>query len=67
MNIVGTCMWIAVGGTAIHYWHGYLTDHDFVHVTAERQVGLALGALCLLSGALYLVDTVLAFIHFAKE
>lgn len=42
MNIVGTFMWIAVGGTAIHYWHGYLDDHDLVHVTSERQARFVL-------------------------
>lgn len=67
MNVVGTFMWVAVGGTALHYWHGYMPDHDFLHVATERQVGLAMGALCIISGALYLVDTVLAFVHFAKD
>jgi len=67
MNFVGAFMWVAVGGTALHYWNGYLADHDFLHVASERQVGLALGSLCVISGALYVVDCVLAFVHFAKE
>lgn len=67
MNVVGTFMWVAVGGTALHYWSGYMASNDFTHVATERQVGLAMGALCVINGALYLVDTVLAFIHFSKE
>lgn len=38
MNFVGAFMWVAVGGTALHYWNGYLADHDFLHVASERQV-----------------------------
>lgn len=38
MNFVGAFMWVAVGGTALHYWNGYLADHDFLHVATERQV-----------------------------
>uniref|UniRef100_A0A182IQH7 MARVEL domain-containing protein n=2 Tax=Anopheles atroparvus TaxID=41427 RepID=A0A182IQH7_ANOAO len=66
MNVVGTFMWVAVGGTALHYWHGYLAEHDFENITSERTAGLALGALCVINGALYLADTVLAFIHYTK-
>uniref|UniRef100_A0A182FBV4 MARVEL domain-containing protein n=1 Tax=Anopheles albimanus TaxID=7167 RepID=A0A182FBV4_ANOAL len=66
MNVVGTFMWVAVGGTALHYWHGYLAEHDFENITSERTAGLALGALCVINGALYLADSVLAFIHYTK-
>lgn len=38
MNLVGTFMWVAVGGTALHYWHGYMSDYDFLLVATERQV-----------------------------
>jgi len=67
MNFVGAFMWVAVGGTALHYWNGYMADHDFLLVVRERTVGIIMGSLCVLSGALYIVDDVLAFIHFAKE
>lgn len=67
MNVVGTFMWIAVGGTAIHYWHGYLPTHEFINDPTGRAAGLALGGLCVVTGALYLIDSVLAFVHFAKE
>ncbi|XP_055856473.1 protein snakeskin [Episyrphus balteatus] len=66
MNVVGTFMWIAVGGTALHYWKGYMSDQGFLYVASERQVGIAMGSLCVITGALYLADTVLAFVHFAK-
>jgi len=66
MNVVGAFMWVSVGATALHYWQGYMADHDQLTVVHERTVGLVLGSLCVLSGALYVVDTVLAFIHFAK-
>lgn len=38
MNFVGAFMWVAVGGTALHYWSGYMAEHDFLHVASERQV-----------------------------
>lgn len=66
MNVVGVFMWVAVGGTALHYWKGYIADHDYLYVASERQVGIAMGALCVLEGALYLLDSVLAFLHYAK-
>lgn len=67
MNFVGTFMFVAVGGTALHYWHGYQSEHKYLHVASERQVGLALGSLCVLEGATYLLDLVLSFLHYAKE
>lgn len=38
MNFVGAFMWVAVGGTALHYWSGYMAEHDYLHVASERQV-----------------------------
>ncbi|XP_013172138.1 PREDICTED: uncharacterized protein LOC106121171 [Papilio xuthus] len=67
MNFVGVFLWIAVGAVALHYWGGYQGEHQFQFVFAERQVGLAVGALCVIQGAVYLLDTVLAIIHFTKE
>ncbi|KAF2893912.1 hypothetical protein ILUMI_12255 [Ignelater luminosus] len=67
MNFIGIFMWIAVGATALHYWHGYQPVHRYIHVTSEREVGLALGALCVLSGAAYLLDTVLSTLHFIRN
>ncbi|XP_034934512.1 protein snakeskin [Chelonus insularis] len=67
MNFVGMFMFIAVGGTALHYWHGYQSEHKYLHVATERQIGLALGSLCVLEGAAYLLDTLLSFYAFAKE
>ncbi|CAH1115948.1 unnamed protein product [Phaedon cochleariae] len=66
MNIIGVIMWVAVGATALHYWHGYLGEHKYTHVDSERQVGLALGAMCILNGAAYLVDSVLSVIFLLK-
>lgn len=60
-------MWVAVGATALHYWQGYQSEHKYIHVSSERQVGLALGSLCVISGAVYLLDLVLSGIHFAKK
>ncbi|XP_071444832.1 protein snakeskin [Hetaerina americana] len=67
MNFIGTFMFVAVGGTALHYWHGYQSEHKYQMVDTERSIGLALGSLCVLTGATYLLDTVLSFIHFAKS
>lgn len=38
MNFVGTFMFIAVGGTALHYWHGYQPENKFDTIVQERQV-----------------------------
>lgn len=38
MNFVGTFMFVAVGGTALHYWHGYQSGQKFVSDVPERQV-----------------------------
>ncbi|GLH06485.1 Protein snakeskin [Gryllus bimaculatus] len=67
MNFVGTFMFIAVGGTALHYWHGYQSEYDYVHVSSERQIGLAVGSLSIIAGATYLIDTILAFLIFAQS
>ncbi|PBC29354.1 hypothetical protein APICC_08207 [Apis cerana cerana] len=67
MNFVGTFMFIAVGGTALHYWHGYQSENKFDLIVQERQIGLALGALCVIEGAAYLIDLILSFLHFAKN
>jgi len=67
MNFVGCFMWLAVGGTALHYWHGYLSEQKFTTFTSEREVGLAVGSLCVLTGAIYLLDTVLSFLHFSRD
>ncbi|XP_054273245.1 protein snakeskin [Macrosteles quadrilineatus] len=67
MNFVGTVMFVAVGGVALHYWTGYQNEHKYVTVSSEKQIGIAVGCLCIVSGAIYLVDTVLSVIHFAKD
>ncbi|XP_008547782.1 protein snakeskin [Microplitis demolitor] len=67
MNFVGMFMFIAVGGTALHYWHGYQAEHKYIHVATERQIGLAVGSLCVLEGAAYLLDTLLSFYEFAQN
>ncbi|KAG7210145.1 hypothetical protein KM043_011706 [Ampulex compressa] len=67
MNFVGTFMFIAVGGTALHYWHGYQPEHKYDYIVEERQIGLAVGSLCVLEGTAYLLDLILSFLHFAKD
>ncbi|XP_041977994.1 uncharacterized protein LOC121732240 [Aricia agestis] len=67
MNFVGVFLWIAVGAVALHYWGGYQGEHQFQFVFAEKQVGLAVGALCVIQGAVYLLDTALSVIHYTKE
>ncbi|XP_068983266.1 protein snakeskin [Bombus flavifrons] len=67
MNFVGTFMFIAIGGTALHYWHGYQSENKYDTIVQERQVGLAVGSLCVIEGAAYLVDLILSVLHFAKS
>ena len=38
MNVVGVLLWMGVGGMALHYWTGYLPEHDFANVATERIV-----------------------------
>lgn len=38
MNVVGSLMWLAVGGTALHYWQGYMAAYDQVVVVQEQVV-----------------------------
>ncbi|KAF3422836.1 hypothetical protein E2986_09803, partial [Frieseomelitta varia] len=40
MNFVGTFMFVAVGGTALHYWHGYQAENKFDTVVQERQYAI---------------------------
>lgn len=40
MNFVGMIMFLAVGGTALHYWHGYQPEHKLMYDTTERQVNV---------------------------
>uniref|UniRef100_A0A1B6D7J7 MARVEL domain-containing protein n=1 Tax=Clastoptera arizonana TaxID=38151 RepID=A0A1B6D7J7_9HEMI len=67
MNFIGTVMFIAVGGVALHYWTGYQSEHKYTVMSSEKQCGIAVGSLSVITGAVYLVDTVLAFIHFARD
>lgn len=38
MNVVGAFMWVSVGATALHYWQGYMADHDQLGINPERTV-----------------------------
>jgi len=67
MNVIAVFLWIAVAGTALHYWSGYQNEHRFQNVSTERDIGLALGALCVLNGAAHLIDAFFAFSLFNKE
>lgn len=40
MNVVGAFMWVSVGATALHYWQGYMADHDQLVVVRERTVSI---------------------------
>lgn len=46
MNFLGLCMFLAVGGTALHYWHGYQPEHKFEYLVPEKEV-LLLGCIML--------------------
>ncbi|KAK9500280.1 hypothetical protein O3M35_001568 [Rhynocoris fuscipes] len=67
MNIAGTILFIAVGGLALHYWSGYQNEHKYMSISTEKQVGYAVGSLCVITGAIYLIDTVLTFVHIVKK
>ena len=67
MNFMGTVLFIAVGGIALHYWIGYQPEHKYRVVSTEQRIGITVGIMCVISGAIYAVDTVLSFIHFIKD
>lgn len=52
MNIVGVFMWVSVGATALHYWQGYMADHDHVVVIRERTVSIPNGKISLIHAML---------------
>lgn len=75
MNVVGTFLWVLVGGIALHYWVGYMDTNDYsylgvqnvpVNAGSDKLVGIIMGSLCVLEGALYLVDTVMSCLHYSK-
>ncbi|KAK6643318.1 hypothetical protein RUM43_004823 [Polyplax serrata] len=57
MNTLGTFLWIAVAGTALHYWDNYAKQHEYEVTGNERSSGLALGSLCVFTAAVHFVDT----------
>ncbi|XP_014236412.1 protein snakeskin-like [Trichogramma pretiosum] len=61
MNILGFFMWGAVGCIALIYWGGYMNEHKYTQVLNEKQVGIALGTLCIIESALYGCDTLIAY------
>ncbi|XP_049802342.1 protein snakeskin-like [Schistocerca nitens] len=65
MNFIGLFVWMAVGAIAIQYWMGYQSEYKYIHMSTEKQKGLAVGALCVLSGTAYLLDTVVSFLSYA--
>lgn len=67
MNFFGTVLYVAVGGIALHYWIGYRPTNHYRSVTSEQGIGITVGILCVISGAIYLIDTVLSFIHFVRD
>ncbi|KAF6200508.1 hypothetical protein GE061_004951 [Apolygus lucorum] len=67
MNITGIIMFIGVGGIALHYWCGYQNANHAQSISTMKQVGIALGSLCVVEGAVFLLDTVLAFLHLYKK
>ncbi|KAL1130629.1 hypothetical protein AAG570_011871, partial [Ranatra chinensis] len=67
MNLTGTVLFIAVGGVALHYWNGYQNEHKYMSISTEKQTGFAVGSLCVILGAVYLLDTVLSLIHIVKS
>lgn len=67
MNLAGAILWVAVGGIALHYWVGYQKENKYASMPVEKQVGLAVGSLCVVSGAIYILDTVLSCVHMATK
>jgi hypothetical protein len=69
MNFTGAFMFIAVGGTCLHYWSSYQTDMEYKYkpVSTEKQLGITVGSLSILMGGAFVVEFVLCFINFNNE
>jgi len=67
MNFIGTFMFIMIGAVALHYWHGYMSEHKYIHIATEKQIGIMLGLLCIFEGLAYLMDLIFTVMHYLKE
>ncbi|XP_014216718.1 protein snakeskin [Copidosoma floridanum] len=67
MNFIGMFMFIVIGGIALHYWHGYMSEHKYIHIATEKQVGIALGLLCIFEGLGYLLDLIFTVMHYLED
>ncbi|XP_045477361.1 protein snakeskin [Harmonia axyridis] len=67
MGVIGVFMWLTVGAAALHYWIGYINENKYVNVSSERTVGLIMGSLCILTAALYLLDSVVSVLFVVRE
>ncbi|XP_019868115.2 protein snakeskin [Aethina tumida] len=63
MKVVGVFLWFAVAGTAIHYWKSYSNDNKALEGN-EKQIGLAMGSLCVINGVVYFGDAALSILFF---
>ncbi|CAB0035470.1 unnamed protein product [Trichogramma brassicae] len=62
MNIAGGILYLAVAGTCLHYWHGFIADRNLEDST-ERVIGLTLGSLCVFQALFHLIDGALTCIN----
>lgn len=67
MNVVGIFMWLAVGATALHYWHGYQSEHKYIHVSSERQVLIAIKTIDTITFSFLIFRLVSPWGHFASS
>ncbi|KAK6643317.1 hypothetical protein RUM43_004822 [Polyplax serrata] len=61
MNLIGIFLWTGVAGTALHYWHGFQNEHGNEYKSTEKDIGMAVGSLCVLNAAAHLIDAVITF------
>ncbi|KAF4528907.1 hypothetical protein B566_EDAN017216 [Ephemera danica] len=68
MNLIGAFMWLAVGGTCLHYWNDYQNESMYIVTSSEKKFGIAVGSLCIVEGVVFIVDTLLSFrIHWEQN
>lgn len=65
MVVFGFLLWTGVAGTSLHYWHGY--PREFDEYAPHVVLGLLMSYMMVVVAILYLVDAILAFMHYAKN
>ena len=65
MNVVGFLLWIITAGVVTHFWIRFIPANHYI-TTNPNAAGIAMGALTIVNSALYLGESVLAFVNYRQ-